>query len=101
MEPDGTLARADAGFSRRWRIRLDRGDLWTFIRNRIISSAGIGEQFMTTAETEDRQVVARRVFDALCARFPDKYVALIQPRSVADDQPLSGRAEPDPRPSAN
>lgn len=54
---------------------------------------------MTTAETEDRHVVARRVFDALCARFPDKYVALIQPRS--DDQPLSGRAEPDPRPSAN
>jgi hypothetical protein len=40
------------------------------------------------------------VFDALCARFPDKYVALIQPRSVAADQPLSGRAEPDP-PSAN
>jgi hypothetical protein len=62
---------------------------------------GIGEQLMTTAETEDRHVVARRVFDALCARFPDKYVALIQPRSVADDQPLSGRAEPDPRPSAN
>jgi hypothetical protein len=56
---------------------------------------------MTTAETEDRRVVARRVFDALCARFPDKYVALIQPRSLADDQPLSGRAEPDPRPSAN
>jgi hypothetical protein len=51
---------------------------------------------MTTAETEDRHVVARRVFDALCARFPDKHVALIQPRSLADDRPLSGRAEPDP-----
>jgi hypothetical protein len=51
---------------------------------------------MTIAETEDRHVVARRVFDALCARFPDKHVALIQPRSVADDRPLSGRAEPDP-----
>ena len=51
---------------------------------------------MTSAETEDRHVVARRVFDALCARFPDKYVALIQPRSVAGDQPLSGRAELDP-----
>ena len=31
---------------------------------------------MTTAVTEDRHVVARRVFDALCARFPDKHVAL-------------------------
>jgi hypothetical protein len=26
---------------------------------------------------EDRRVVARRLFDALCAQYPDKYVALI------------------------
>ena len=46
---------------------------------------------MTTAETEDRHVVARRVFDALCERFPEKYIALVQPRSVADDRPQCDR----------
>ena len=56
---------------------------------------------MTTAEIEARHVVARRVFDALCARFPDKYIALIQPRYVADDRPLSGQTEPEVRPSPN
>jgi hypothetical protein len=38
------------------------------------------------AEIEDRRVVARRLFDALCAQFPDKYIALIQPRDGADDR---------------
>jgi hypothetical protein len=47
---------------------------------------------MPTSEIEAPHVVAKRVFDALCARFPDKYVALIQPRSVPDDKP-AGRAE--------
>jgi hypothetical protein len=27
---------------------------------------------------KDRSVVARRLFDALCAKYPDKYVTLIQ-----------------------
>lgn len=56
---------------------------------------------MTTAKTAERRVVARRVFDALCERFPDKYIARVQPRSVVDDRPLSGRAELDPHPSAS
>jgi hypothetical protein len=45
------------------------------------------EHIMTPAERriEDRRVVALRLFDALCAHYPDKYVALtIQPRDVAD-----------------
>jgi hypothetical protein len=50
------------------------------------------------AEIEPPDVIARRVFEALCERFPDKYVALIQPRSAAHDGPVSGRAEPDARP---
>ena len=54
---------------------------------------------MTTAEIEARHIVARRVFDALCARFPDKYIALIQPRTVADDRPLNSQIEPDAQPS--
>jgi hypothetical protein len=37
------------------------------------------------AKIEARRVVARRVFDALCAQYPDKYVALIQPRDVLGD----------------
>jgi hypothetical protein len=41
---------------------------------------------MARAEIEYRRVVALRLFDALCARYPDKYVALtIPPRDVADD----------------
>ena len=39
----------------------------------------------SAAEIEDQRVVARRLFDAMCAQFPDKYIALIQPREVADE----------------
>jgi hypothetical protein len=35
------------------------------------------------AEIEDRRIVAKRLFDALCAAYPDKYITLIQPRDVA------------------
>ena len=37
------------------------------------------------ADCEDRRVVARRLFEALCAHYPDKYIALIQPRDVANE----------------
>ena len=47
---------------------------------------------MPTTEIEPPHVIARRVFDALCERFPDKYIALMQPRSVADDRSLCDRA---------
>jgi hypothetical protein len=40
------------------------------------------------AEIDDRRAVARRVFDALCAKYPGKYIALIQSRDVAPE-PLS------------
>ena len=46
---------------------------------------------MPTIEIEPPHVIARRVFHALCERFPDKYIALVQPRSVADDRPLCDR----------
>jgi hypothetical protein len=39
------------------------------------------------AEIEDRRVVARRLFDALCTQHPDKYIYLIHPDDVADDPP--------------
>jgi hypothetical protein len=32
------------------------------------------------AEIEDRRIVAKRIFDALCAAYYDKYITLIQPR---------------------
>jgi hypothetical protein len=40
---------------------------------------------------EDRSVIARRLFDALCAKYPDKYIALIQPCDVVDGSPDLGR----------
>jgi hypothetical protein len=39
------------------------------------------------AEIEDRRVVARRLFDALCTQHPDKYIYLIQLGDLADDPP--------------
>jgi hypothetical protein len=32
---------------------------------------------------KDRREIAKRIFDALCAQYPEKYVALIQPRDPA------------------
>ena len=46
---------------------------------------------MPITEIEPPNAIARRVFDALCERFPDKYIALVHPRSVADDRPLRDR----------
>jgi hypothetical protein len=40
----------------------------------------------------DRRVIAKRIYDALCGCYPDKYIALIQPSEVADAAPLA----PDP-----
>ena len=31
------------------------------------------------AKTERRRLVARRVFEELCAQYPEKYIALVQP----------------------
>jgi hypothetical protein len=28
----------------------------------------------------DRREIAKRIFDALCAQYPQKYIALVQPR---------------------
>ena len=36
------------------------------------------------AKTERRRLVARRVFEALCAQYPEKYVALVQPGDATD-----------------
>ena len=46
------------------------------------------EHIMTPEEIKARRVFALRLFYALRAHYPDKYVALrIQPRDVADDEP--------------
>jgi hypothetical protein len=31
---------------------------------------------------DDRREIAKRIFDALCAKFPEKYVALVQPGDI-------------------
>ena len=38
---------------------------------------------MSEQERINRRAVAKRVFEALCARYPEKYVALIQPSYLA------------------
>lgn len=45
------------------------------------------EPMMTkrAAGNEGRRAVAKRLFEALCAQYPDKYIALIQPRDVANE----------------
>jgi hypothetical protein len=40
-----------------------------------------------TAEIAARRAIARRLFDALCAQYPDKYIALIQPPNAANVLP--------------
>ena len=42
---------------------------------------------MNALSENDRRTIAKRVFDALCAQHPDKYVVLIQPRDAADGLP--------------
>jgi hypothetical protein len=44
------------------------------------------------ARSGDRRVVAKRIYDALCARYPDKCIALIQPSEIRDATPPA----PDP-----
>ena len=42
----------------------------------------MGTKLMTSRHesAEDRSAIALRLFVALCAQYPDKYIALIQPR---------------------
>jgi hypothetical protein len=35
---------------------------------------------------DDPRVVARRVYQALCKLYPDRYIALIEPRGVGSDR---------------
>jgi hypothetical protein len=46
---------------------------------------GLGASVMKPAERprgadNDRREIAKRIFDALCAQYPLKYIALVQPR---------------------
>ena len=42
---------------------------------------------VTPAEIEHRCLVARHLFDALSAQYPNKYFTLVLPRNEADDVP--------------
>ena len=37
-------------------------------------------------KTERRRLVARRVFEALCAQYPEKYIALVQSGDATDQR---------------
>ena len=38
------------------------------------------------AKTDRRRLVARRVFEALCAQYPEKYIALMQTGDATDER---------------
>jgi hypothetical protein len=43
---------------------------------------------MTTSnDIEAKRAIARRLFEALCAQHPEKYIALIQPADTAGAKP--------------
>ena len=48
----------------------------------------------------DRREIAKRIFDALCAKFPEKYVALIQPGDSIPAPPTLFRRRMSKWPSA-
>ena len=50
-----------------------RGDLWTNAWNRYNAYVKLGDRMLTK---EERQAVARRVFEALCTRYPDRHIVL-------------------------
>jgi hypothetical protein len=73
------------------RVELSTGELFdTVSKGDWAQTSGMGKCYARTepvmtkpaAEIEDRRVVAKRCFDALCAAYPDKYITLIQPREA-------------------
>ena len=58
------------------------GGLFQGIGAQLLKWDGDGTKLMTNRHeaTEDRSAIALRLFVALCAQYPDKYIALIQPR---------------------
>ena len=50
----------------------------------LVKSWDGSRQMIQEAKTERRRLVARRVFEALCAQYPEKYVALVQPGDATD-----------------
>jgi hypothetical protein len=43
---------------------------------------------------DERREIARRLFKALCTKFPDRYVILIESRDVANRRPFQPTLEP-------
>jgi hypothetical protein len=39
------------------------------------------------APDKDRLQIAKRIFDALCAKYPEKYIALVRPREPRQQLP--------------
>jgi len=51
---------------------------------------------MTARSKEERRVIARRIYEALCERYPDRYVALVEAaRQATPTTPESEIANPD------
>jgi hypothetical protein len=49
---------------------------------------------------EERNDVARLIFEALCAQYPDRHFALAEQRGLDLSEPLADRTEPSVQPAA-
>jgi hypothetical protein len=49
---------------------------------------------------EERNDVARLIFEALCAQYPDRHIALAEQRGLDLSEPLADREEPIAQPAA-
>ena len=55
---------------------------------------------MTSLTKEERRAVARRIFEALCEQYPDRYIALVEPEAAAGAQNSSETADLGKKPVA-
>lgn len=47
---------------------------------------------MKSLTKEERQAVARRIFEALCERYPDRYIALVEQPGNAGVTPTTAQS---------
>lgn len=54
------------------------------------------ESIEQSSDQNDRRVIAKRVFDALCEKYPDRYIALIAEPPPLPPELATGRTPVQP-----
>lgn len=68
-----------------------RHTLWRCDRAIITKTSNSMGPEMKSLTKEERRVVARRIFEALCVHYPDRYVALIEQPGSAEPTAASAK----------